>query len=161
MDETAFSNCSIASKHNFVCPVWRSCGFQVTKHTELTERVQLSDSHHIRAVLLFKTDLGKSKVNNFEVVFIKCYTALSMKHYLDDSNFGLIVKLHNKRSPPDLRIYRRIENGFLLSLWDGNQKLSGDNAIVYAQAVGTESILTNFRRPQNNLFHSLKALHRI
>lgn len=115
MDETAFSNCSIASKHNFVCPVWRSCGFQVTKHTELTERVQLSDSHHIRAVLLFKTDLGKSKVNNFEVVFIKCYTALSIKHYLDDSNFGLIVKLLNKRSPPDLRIYRRIENVFLIS----------------------------------------------
>lgn len=40
-------------------------------------------------------------------------------------------------------------------------KLSGDNAIVYAQAVGTESVLTNFGRTQNNLFHFLKALHRI
>lgn len=37
-------------------------------------------------------------------------------------------------------------------------KLSGDNAIVYAQAVGTESVLTNFGRPQNNLFHFLPSV---
>lgn len=47
------------------------------------------------------------------------------------------------------------------SVYEMGTKLSGYNAIVYAQAVGTESVLTNFGRPQNNLFHFLKALHRI